>query len=175
MANSKERFRIIRVDHQSPEAEYWTTQLHGLVEPFLGPNIGPPRRRFPLPDDTIVLVAEDMSQPDVDGKAKPVGSVAIKRLLPGDEQSEGLSLGTKHGEIKRMVVMKSHQGTGVAAKLLETAQDAGKNELGLQCILVETLHTLKPAQRFYEKNGFKKRDIYGAYHELSSVCYEKWV
>ncbi|KAF2173564.1 hypothetical protein M409DRAFT_15844 [Zasmidium cellare ATCC 36951] len=174
MDDSAQEFRIKRVSHQGPEAEYWLSQLNEYVLPFFGRDIKQ-RRKFPLPDDTILLIAEDISQPDIDGKHRAVGSVAIKKLLPGDEQSEGLPDGTRYGEIKRMVVTKEYRGTGVAAKLLETAEDAGKTELGLQCIVVETLRTLKPARRFYEKAGYKERSTFGVYHEEDSVCYEKWV
>ena len=89
MTNSGERFRITRVGHRSPEAEFWMNQLNEYVLPFVEQDMKP-RRKFGLPDDTIILVAEDMSQPGTDCKGKAVGSVAIKRQLPGDEQSEGL-------------------------------------------------------------------------------------
>lgn len=173
MATSNDKLRIVRVAVHGHEAEYFQKQLHDLVHPFTH-DMKKQRRRFSLPDDSIVFVAQDTSQLDSDGKPKGVGSVAIKRLLPGEEQSEGLPEETQYGEIKRMVVLKEYQGTGVAVQLLEAAEEAGKSELGCQCILVETLLSLKPARRFYEKKGYSERAIFGVYHEEDSVCYEKW-
>lgn len=174
MADQDDSIRIVRVDPHGAETEHFRSQMHDLVHPFTH-EMKKERRSFPLQDDAIVLVAKDASQPDADGKPKGVGSVAIIRLVPGEYQSSGLLDGVKYGEIKRMVVLPGHQGTGVAAKLLKAAEDAGKSEFGFECILVETLHTLKPAQRFYEKSGYQKREVWGVYYKEDSVGYGKWV
>lgn len=81
----------------------------------------------------------------------------------------------KIGEIKRMVVLQDRQSSGVGKKLLDAIENIARTELALQCIVIETLHTLEPAKRFYEKNGYRKRELYGLYHPEDSQCFEKWL
>lgn len=115
-----------------------------------------------------MLVAETAS-------AVQIGSVSVKVLDPGTPLSRNLPQDVKIGEIKRMVVLQERQSSGVGKQLLDAIENIAKTELGLQCIVLETLHTLEPAKRFYEKNGYRRRELYGLYHPDDSQCFEKWL
>ncbi|CAK3901131.1 GNAT family N-acetyltransferase [Lecanosticta acicola] len=157
---------IRRVDPQGDEAQRFRKHLHDLAEPFNHSTNDRPRAVFS--DDAIVLVAETADHDQI-------GSVTINPLVPDDPRAKNLPTGVKLGEIKRMVVLREHQGTGAARKLLQVVEEIAKTELGCQYVAVETLHTLEPAKRFYEKNGYVRREVYGLYHPEDSQCYGKWL
>jgi GNAT superfamily N-acetyltransferase len=74
-------------------------------------------------------------------------------------------------EIKRMLARPGHVGVGhaVLAFLEDEARRLGYRELWLETRLINFR-----AVRFYEKNGYKKRENYGNYfHNSQAVCFEK--
>lgn len=165
MASDSTVITMRRVDPDGEEHRTFRGHLHDLVGPF---HSGRERPKSSLREDSIVLIAETAS-------AVQIGSVSIKVLDPGTPLSKHLPQDVKIGEIKRMVVLQEWQSSGVGKKLLDAIENIARAELGLQCIVLETLHTLEPAKRFYEKNGYRKRDLYGLYHSDDSQCFEKWL
>lgn len=57
-------------------------------------------------------------------------------------------------ELQKMYLLKEGRGTGIANKLIELALEFAKENYD-RCYL-ETLTTMKAANKFYQKHGFKK-------------------
>ena len=77
----------------------------------------------------------------------------------------------QRAEIKRMRVHPEYQGRGYGQLILEELE-ARARILGYQTLHLDTSILQIPAQRLYEKNGFREvgRDIYG---QLEVILYEK--
>lgn len=83
-------------------------------------------------------------------------------------------------EIKRMRVAPEYQGRGYGQLILEELE-ARAHALGYQILHLDTSILQIPAQRLYEKNGYREvgRDKYqqevgrGAYQQLEVILYEK--
>jgi GNAT superfamily N-acetyltransferase len=77
----------------------------------------------------------------------------------------------ERAEVKRMRVHPEYQGRGYGQLILE-ALEARARSLGYQTLHLDTSILQIPAQRLYEKNGFREvgRDIYG---QLEVILYEK--
>ena len=74
-------------------------------------------------------------------------------------------------ELKRLFVREKFRGLHIGRLLLQHAIDEVK-KLNYNAIYLDTLTTLKPACRLYEKFGFEKIAAY--YHNpLPDVCYYK--
>lgn len=105
-------------------------------------------------DITFFVVARDMQ-----GTAVACG--ALRRL---DVDS---------AEIKRMFVLPSHRGTGVAPAVLRSLE-AEAVRLGLRVLKLETGTAQPDAIRFYEREGYTLIDNFGPYAgEPLSVCYAR--
>ena len=75
-----------------------------------------------------------------------------------------LVLGDEAGELKRMFVLPSHRGHGVAAKVLAKLEyEAAKRDCPL--IQLETGPSQPEALAFYKKHGFEICDAFGDYPE----------
>lgn len=59
-------------------------------------------------------------------------------------------------ELQKMYLLKKGRGTGIAEKLIKVALDFATQNYD-KCYL-ETLSNMKAANKFYQKNGFKKLD-----------------
>lgn len=59
-------------------------------------------------------------------------------------------------ELQKMYCIPEARGTGIAAKLLETAVAFAAQRY--KRVYLETLDNMLPAQRFYEKHGFVRTD-----------------
>lgn len=57
------------------------------------------------------------------------------------------------GHLRGMAVAPEHQGSGVAAALLQAAEQELINE-GCRCVTLDTTEPLARAIRFYERHGF---------------------
>ena len=70
-----------------------------------------------------------------------------------------LSIGHQAGAIRKMFVRKEYRGKelGIAQRLLETLL-AYSLQNGITDLYLGTVEQLKAAQRFYERNGFRKID-----------------
>ena len=73
----------------------------------------------------------------------------------------GVGIGCMDGtdgvcELQKMYCIPEARGTGIAAKLLETAVAFAAQRY--KRVYLETLDNMLPAQRFYEKHGFVRTD-----------------
>jgi GNAT superfamily N-acetyltransferase len=86
----------------------------------------------------------------------------------------------QHAEIKRMRVAPEYQGRGYGQRILEALEGRAR-ALGYQILHLDTSLLQIPAQKLYEKNGFREvgratyqqevgRDIY---QPLEVILYEK--
>jgi len=88
--------------------------------------------------------------------------------------------GPQRAEIKRMRVSPQYQGRGYGQRILEELE-ARARALGYQILHLDTSLLQIPAQKLYEKNGFRAvgRDIYqqevgkDTYQPLEVILYEK--
>lgn len=91
----------------------------------------------------------------------PVGCGALRGLDPAV------------AEIKRMYVVPSWRGTGVATAILRALQDAAVTR-GWTTLRLETGTEQPDAQRFYEREGYRWIPLFGVYEGSAlSVCYER--
>jgi putative acetyltransferase len=94
---------------------------------------------------------------------EPVGCGAIK---PFDEKSM---------EVKRMWVVPSHRGMGVASQIL-SALEKWATDLHFEKCVLETGMKQPEALALYAKNGYRIIENYGQYAGVeNSVCFEKFV
>jgi putative acetyltransferase len=94
-----------------------------------------------------------------DGRA--LGCGALRRLGPAS------------AEIKRMYVIPASRGSGVAAGLLR-ALEIRARERGWTTLRLETGPGQPDAIRFYEREGYRRIPLFGAYVGSGlSVCYER--
>lgn len=76
-------------------------------------------------------------------------------------------------EVKRMYVMESQRGKGLATQVLHNLESWVK-ELGYHRCVLETGIRQPEAIALYEKNGYKPIANYGQYIGIeNSVCFEK--
>jgi putative acetyltransferase len=110
----------------------------------------------PAGDDiALFLVATDGST----GRA--IGCGALRGLDAGS------------AEIKRMYVVPSARGSGVAVDLLR-ALEAAADARGWTTLRLETGTEQPDAQRFYEREGYRTVPLFGSYvGSPVSVCYER--
>lgn len=103
---------------------------------------------------------------ECDGQFVAMG--ALKRTGPG------------RAEIKRMRVSPEYQGRGYGQRILEELEACAR-ALGYQVLHLDTSVLQIPAQKLYEKNGFREvgRDRYrqevgkDTYQQLEVILYEK--
>jgi putative acetyltransferase len=92
---------------------------------------------------------------------EPVGSGAIRRYT------------TDTTEIKRMYVVPSHRGKGIASLIL-AALETWSRELGFTSAILETGVNQPEAIRLYQKNNYHQIENYGQYKNMAaSVCFKK--
>lgn len=106
-------------------------------------------------DIDLFLVALDPA----DGH--PVGCGALRRLA------------AESAEIKRMYVEPPGRGSGVAIALLRALESAAR-ERGWTTLRLETGTAQPDAIRFYEREGYRRIPLFGAYTGSDlSICYER--
>jgi GNAT superfamily N-acetyltransferase len=92
---------------------------------------------------------------------KAVGCGALKEYEP------------RTTEIKRMFVLETERGKGVAANILAELEKWAVEE-GFETAILETGNKMKAAIRLYEKSGYEHTPNYGQYIGVdSSVCMKK--
>ena len=100
---------------------------------------------------TIVLYAE----------GKPLGCGALKRF------------GFNAMEVKRMYVLPSERGKGLASRILNALENWAA-EMGVEKCILETGKRQPEAIGLYRKNGYRTIPNYGPYvGVINSVCFEK--
>lgn len=96
-----------------------------------------------------------------DEKDKPVGCGGIKKFSKSE------------AEIKRMYVLPTYRGKGIATIILSELEKWG-NELKFKKCILETLKEKQYAIGFYKKNDYKIIPNFGEYiNAENSVCFEK--
>ncbi len=76
-------------------------------------------------------------------------------------------------EVKRMYVLTTQRGKGIASQLLQTLETWAKELGNTRCVL-ETGIRQPEAIALYEKNGYRRIPNYGQYKGIeNSVCFEK--
>jgi len=76
-------------------------------------------------------------------------------------------------EIKRMFVLETQRGKGIAAEVLAELEKWAVEE-GFETAILETGNKMTAAIRLYEKSGYEKTPNYGQYIGVdSSVCMKK--
>lgn len=111
-------------------------------------------------DVPVFLVATD-----ADGR--PIACGGLRPLA--EEVLDGPAV-----EVKRMFVEPGSRGSGVAAALLHELERRA-DSLGPGGRVVLETGTMQPdAMRFYEREGYRRIDLYGPYvGSDNSVCYER--
>jgi ribosomal protein S18 acetylase RimI-like enzyme len=124
-------------------------------------------------DDDVYAIEETYLQNggefligEYDGQFMAMG--ALKRTSP------------ERAEIKRMRVSSEYQGRGYGQRILD-ALEVRARELGYRVLHLDTSVLQIPAQKLYEKNGFREvgRDAFqqemsdGSYQPLEVILYEK--
>ena len=76
-------------------------------------------------------------------------------------------------EIKRMFVIETQRGKGIAAAILDALEKWAVEE-GFETAILETGNKMTAAIRLYEKSGYQRTPNYGQYIGVdSSVCMKK--
>jgi putative acetyltransferase len=76
-------------------------------------------------------------------------------------------------EIKRMFVLETERGKGIAAEILADLEKWAVDE-GFETAILETGNKMTAAIRLYEKSGYQRTPNYGQYIGVdSSVCMKK--
>lgn len=112
--------------------EEWIVRWFAL-EPKDEATLADPGRYILDPGGRIFMAVHD---------AEPVGCCALLPIGPGEY------------EVSKMAVTESCRGSGLGRKLLETAVAAAR-ESGARRLYLETNHSLTPAIRLYESQGFR--------------------
>lgn len=130
-----------------------TAQRAELDERYGGPDHEPGTPPSAA-DIDIFLVA-------VDDAGEPIGCGALRRL---DATS---------AELKRMYVVPASRGSGVATGVLR-ALEAAATDRGWPTLRLETGPAQPDAMRFYEREGYERIPLFGAYAGSDrSVCYQR--
>ena len=83
------------------------------------------------------------------------------------------ALGENSHEIKRMYILPTYRGKGMASIVLEELENWAQ-ELGSTHCILETGKRQPEAIRLYEKNAYQRIENYGQYKNVSnSVCFQK--
>ena len=90
----------------------------------------------------------------------PVGHVCL-RQLDGEL------------EIKRMYVVPSRRGSGIADELLAAMEQAALDE-GARRVIIHTGDRQHAALKFYDRHGYTPIPVYPPYEDVTySLCFEK--
>lgn len=149
-----ESMEINQVSINSDQAQ----QLIAMLDGELGLTYAP-EHRFTVDFDSfeemggVFLVATHDDEP-----------VACGALRPIDQQTT---------ELKRMFVVQSHRGRGLAKEILRELENVAKTK-GFNRILLETGDHQHAAMKLYESNGYHRIAPFGDYTTSPhSICYAK--
>lgn len=103
-----------------------------------------------------------------------VGMIAFDEIQPSEySQMDWLSKNEPALVIHRLAVNPKYQGKGFARKLMDFAEDYGRNH-GYKAVRLDAYTGNARTLSFYEKNGYKKTgEILFPWRELPFNCYEK--
>jgi GNAT superfamily N-acetyltransferase len=100
-----------------------------------------------------ILVAED-------DRGVVVGTIGYHVADSGD------------GHLRGMALVPGSQSTGIAALLLEAAEE-GLRQAGCGRVTLDTTRPLTRAIRFYERHGYTTTGVVGDFYGMELVEYEK--
>jgi GNAT superfamily N-acetyltransferase len=76
-------------------------------------------------------------------------------------------------EIKRMYVVPSRRGSGIADELLTAMEEAARDQ-GASRVIIHTGDRQLAALKFYDRHGYTPIPVYPPYEAVSySLCFEK--
>jgi GNAT superfamily N-acetyltransferase len=76
-------------------------------------------------------------------------------------------------EIKRMYVVPTRRGAGIADELLTAMEDAAREE-GARRVIIHTGDRQLAALKFYDRHGYTPIPVYPPYEDVAySLCFEK--
>ena len=76
-------------------------------------------------------------------------------------------------EIKRMYVVPTRRGAGIADELLAAMEDAAREE-GARRVIIHTGDRQLAALKFYDRHGYTPIPVYPPYEDVAySLCFEK--
>ncbi|GAA4910056.1 acetyltransferase (GNAT) family protein [Stackebrandtia albiflava] len=113
------------------------------------------------------------SEPGTPPSAADIAVFVVAYAEDGDPVGCGglRDLGGGVGEVKRMYVVPSRRGTGVAREVL-TALESWARSRGWRALWLETGDRQPAAIRFYRRCGYRPVPAFGAYaDEPSSRCF----
>lgn len=94
------------------------------------------------------------------GESGPLGHACLRRL---DGELE----------IKRMYVVPSSRGAGIADALLGAMEDVARDD-GAHRIIIHTGDRQHAALKFYDRHGYTPIPVYPPYEDVTySLCFEK--
>lgn len=157
MTTERAPYIVRAVPYDDPAAG----ELRAAMTEEMGQRYGD---RFSAPGDGSAAVSVEPGSVVFTGVAfdadQAVGHIMLRRL--GDEI-----------EIKRMYVVPSHRGSGVARVLLTAAEQAAR-DLGAARVILHTGDRQPEAIRLYEREGYTRIPIYPPYTSMTySTCFEK--
>ena len=76
-------------------------------------------------------------------------------------------------EIKRMYVVPTRRGSGIADQLLAAMEDVARDE-GARRVVIHTGDRQHAALKFYDRHGYTPIPVYPPYEDVTySLCFEK--
>ncbi len=140
-------------DPRAPDAAALLASSHALMQEL-----------FPA-EDIYALDIDDLCTPDVRFFIAREGQTLLG--------TGAMSLCEGYGEVKSMFTSPAARGKGVAAALLRQIEDEARFEKR-PILKLETGEELSAAIRLYERHGFTRCGIFGAYEpNQTSVYMEK--
>ncbi|WNJ18182.1 GNAT family N-acetyltransferase [Pontibacter sp. G13] len=138
--------------------------------------------QHPALNDLIPLLDRELAITDGDEHAfyhQFNGLEKIQGIVLAQVQGEWVGCGAfrrvdaSRAEVKRMFVLSSARGRGIAQRVLKELED-WMRELNYRACILETGVNQLPAIRLYERAGFCRIPNYPPYHESpNSICMEK--
>ncbi|MCI1659927.1 MAG: GNAT family N-acetyltransferase [Bifidobacterium psychraerophilum] len=129
-------------------------------------------------DELDARYGNDTHEPGTPPSADDVTVFLIARDIHGTAVACGglrsihdSALGSDVMEIKRMYATPKARGKGASTAILTALRNAARDR-GAKCLVLETGTSQPDAIRFYEKHGFTRIPLFGAYRESKlSYCY----
>lgn len=124
-------------------------------------------------------IAEVYGTPDSEPGTPPSAADIAGFFVARDEQGRPVGCGGLRdigggvGEVKRMYVIPSARGTGVADRILRALEEWARGR-GWMALRLETGDGQPAAVRFYERSGYRRIPNFGAYAGVAdSWCFER--
>lgn len=113
-----------------------------------------------LNDDTLRARMQKMQVMVAIANGEVIGTIA------------GASRDAASGHLRGLAILPQYQGTGVAARLLES-MEAHLRTIGCTCVTLNTTHPLLAAMKFYEKHGYSRSGQVSDFFGMPLIGYLK--